>query len=452
MIEIIVNSLIFLIVFASSIFFIFRLKNVGKGYKIFFISYILFWIPLKMLREYTSIMQNKIDAEIVWLPLMVYGLIGVFIRPFVDFLSMYLRNRKIILYLAIISGIISFIPISIVQNTFTNTFQSIGVGIGASMIGTYELMFKEQYTKSKSFLTVSIMAFPPLLADFIGAPLQSIIKLSAISKDSPTAYTSTLAMMWILSIVVYLIVFLILYFVKENRMFVGLLKNNNKIKNNKYQLSFFILICFVGFLVAFIKFSNSGSIATLTIENLAKQHNITTAISSIQGYIASLFSLFQLLGTLFVSMFLIKKTSKIMSFSVGIVIWVIFELIVSFNTNPYIYFAISSLNGFAYGILYNLILAYVLTLSFDNKRLKNGRYEIKKISPMGIYQSILAIGIAASSFFTTYLKNILKNTSNGFLIVNLSILAFIVGLEIIYYFVYTMDKKIFSKNFSTDIS
>ncbi|BAC43913.1 transporter [Malacoplasma penetrans] len=443
--EIIINLIIFVIVFSMSLFFIFRLKNVTKGYKIFFVSYVLFWIPLKMLREYTSVVQNNIDSSIVWLPLMVYGLIGVFIRPFVDYLSLSLKNRKIILYGAVVAGIISFIPMTITQNTVTNTIQSIGVGVGASMIGTYELMFKEQYTRNRSFLTVSIMAFPPLLADFIGAPIQSIIKVSAISSANNNSYLFYLSIMWMLAIVVFIGVFVILYTVKEDRNLVGFLGNNNKIEKTKSQMTFFVILCLVGFLIAFIKFSNSGSIATLTIEHLAANQGISNQISSIQGYIASLFSLFQLLGTICLSWFLIKKNNKMLAFTVGIILWIVFELVISFNTNPYVYFGVSALNGFAYGILYNLVLAYVLTLSFDNKKLKNGKYELRKISPMGIYQSILAIGIASSSFFTSYLKQALK-TDNNYMVVNLSILAFIVALEIMYFVVYVLDKKTISKN------
>ena len=114
----------------------------------------------------------------------MYGLVGIFIRPLADWLSLYLKNRKIILYGAVAIGILTFIPIIIYPSTETNVVQSIGVGVGASMIGTYELMFKEQYTKSKSFLTVSIMAFPPLIADFISAPIQSTIKIISSSNNS----------------------------------------------------------------------------------------------------------------------------------------------------------------------------------------------------------------------------------------------------------------------------
>ena len=101
-------------------------------------------------------------------------------------------------------------------------------------------------------------------------------------------------------------------------MLIGLARTNTKIQTNSTQLSFFGLLCIVGFLIAFVKFSNSGAIATLTIENMAKNLNITNEVSSIQAYTSSLFSFYQLLGTLFVSLFLIKKTNKITAFSVGI--------------------------------------------------------------------------------------------------------------------------------------
>ena len=63
--------------------------------------------------------------------------------------------------------------------------------------------------------------------------------------------------------------------------------------------------------------------------------------------------------------------------------------------NPYGYFAIHSLAGFGYGILYNLILGQILTKRFNNNVL----------TPMGIYQSVLAIGISLSGIFTQVIKN-----------------------------------------------
>ena len=437
LLEIIINSVIFLVVFSCSLLFVFKLKNVTKGYKIFFISYVVFWIPLKLLRDYTSIIQNQIDSTIVWLPLVMYGLVGIFIRPLADWLSLYLKNRKIILYGAVAIGILTFIPIIIYPSTETNVVQSIGVGIGASMIGTYELMFKEQYTKSKSFLTVSIMAFPPLIADFISAPIQSTIKIISSSNNSQSLNLNIFIYLWVVGICFYIITFLILFFVKEDRSKVGTTLNNIRLDNNENNTSFksislFVLVCMTGFFISFIKFSNSGSIATLTIQNLAQNIGIQDKIASIQAYLSTIFSLAQLLGTVFVANFLVKKTNKLVSFSIGICLWILFQLVAIFNQNPYVYFGVSFFNGFAYGILYNLVLAYVLSMSFKTN----------KITPMGIYQCILSIGIASSSFLIPYLKEVLKN-NQGYLIVNYTLLAAIVVLELIFATAYIFDRQIY---------
>lgn len=437
LLEIIINSVIFLVVFSCSLLFVFKLKNVTKGYKIFFISYVVFWIPLKLLRDYTSIIQNQIDSTIVWLPLVMYGLVGIFIRPLADWLSLYLKNRKIILYGAVAIGILTFIPIIIYPSTETNVVQSIGVGVGASMIGTYELMFKEQYTKSKSFLTVSIMAFPPLIADFISAPIQSTIKIISSSNNSQSLNLNIFIYLWVVGIGFYIITFLILFFVKEDRSKVGTTLNNIRLDNNENKTSFksiylFVLVCMTGFFISFIKFSNSGSIATLTIQNLAQNIGIQDKIASIQAYLSTIFSLAQLLGTVFVANFLVKKTNKLVSFSIGICLWILFQLVVIFNQNPYVYFGVSFFNGFAYGILYNLVLAYVLSMSFKTN----------KITPMGIYQCILSIGIASSSFLIPYLKEVLKN-NQGYLIVNYTLLVAIAVLELIFATAYIFDRQIY---------
>lgn len=437
LLEIIINSVIFLVVFSCSLLFVFKLKNVTKGYKIFFISYVVFWIPLKLLRDYTSIIQNQIDSTIVWLPLVMYGLVGIFIRPLADWLSLYLKNRKIILYGAVAIGILTFIPIIIYPSTETNVVQSIGVGVGASMIGTYELMFKEQYTKSKSFLTVSIMAFPPLIADFISAPIQSTIKIISSSNNSQSLNLNIFIYLWVVGTGFYIITFLILFFVKEDRSKVGTTLNNIRLDNNENKTSFksislFVLVCMTGFFISFIKFSNSGSIATLTIQNLAQNIGIQDKIASIQAYLSTIFSLAQLLGTVFVANFLVKKTNKLVSFSIGICLWILFQLVAIFNQNPYVYFGVSFFNGFAYGILYNLVLAYVLSMSFKTN----------KITPMGIYQCILSIGIASSSFLIPYLKEVLKN-NQGYLIVNYTLLAAIVVLELIFATAYIFHRQIY---------
>jgi hypothetical protein len=88
------------------------------------------------------------------------------------------------IYLALLIGFITYIPIIFVQSTATNVIQSLGVGVGASMIGTFQLMFNEQHGKTKQFLTVSLLSIPPLLADFISSAIQSTISSIATTSDA----------------------------------------------------------------------------------------------------------------------------------------------------------------------------------------------------------------------------------------------------------------------------
>lgn len=76
-----------------------------------------------------------------------------------------------------------------------------------------------------------------------------------------------------------------------------------------------------------------------------------------------------------------------------------------FITEPLGYFFVHSLNGLGYGILYNFVLGAVLSTQFKKDR----------ITPMGVYQAVLAIGITASGAFTQLIKN---NLHQDFFIAN----------------------------------
>jgi ABC-type transport system involved in multi-copper enzyme maturation permease subunit len=141
------------------------------------------------------------------------------------------------IYLALAVGIITFIPIIFIQNVTTNVIQSLGVGIGASMIGTYQLMFNEQYGKSKHFLTVSLLSIPPLMADFTSSAIQSIV--SSIANSAKTD-TNILKYLWVVGLVVFVIALVVAIFVKENRQ---LLYKDNVYKKqiqNKNEWIYFI--------------------------------------------------------------------------------------------------------------------------------------------------------------------------------------------------------------------
>ena len=103
---------------------------------------------------------------------------------------------------------------------------------------------------------------------------------------------------------------------------------------------------------------------------------------------------------------LIKKINTNYIFLIGSGSWIIYLIASSFISNPIGYFVIHSLNGFGYGILYNLVLAIVLKISIENQI----------VTKMGIYQSILSVGIMCSSWFTKWMKTIIVDKIDGQLI------------------------------------
>ncbi len=414
-ISISVNSAIFLILCLGSFCLVNKIKLDEKGYKYLFWMYTLYWIPTMLVRDYRGTMQSAIDntAILVTIVTMIYGLVGIFIRIFADVISYLFKYRKAFLYFSVISQTILFIPIIIAPTTVTNILSAIGIGIGASCIGTYELLFKEQYSNKKAFLTVSVLSIPPLLANFITAPIQSLMKTLATTTTKTDPYI--LRYMWLIALVILVGSLIMLVFYKEKRMQTPLQKLQKKVDVTSYekqhrvqQYTFFIGLALIGSLIAFIKFSNSGSLGIQHLENLAEIsfNGDKTSVATYQGYLSVVFSLFQLIAGVLMGLVLIKKINTNYIFLIGSGSWIIYLIASSFISNPIGYFVIHSLNGFGYGILYNLVLAIVLKISIENQI----------VTKMGIYQSILSVGIMCSSWFTKWMKTIIVDKIDGQLI------------------------------------
>lgn len=474
-ISIIVNSTIFIIIAIISLISLYRMKNYSKGYKILFIFYLIFWIPIFLGRDFRSKMNTAIDnslsleqgqlfidTTITTFVMIGYGLVGIFARVFADLFSWLFKYRKAFLYLAILVNIITFIPIIVIQNHATNIIQVIGVGISASCIGTVELMFKTQYGKSKSFLTVSILSVPPLLANFLTAPIQSIISTLATYETmdwngtiSKFINPSIMSYLWVVGLAFLILSLVLVFFIKENRIYTNI--NNLEVDRTPYYLRkkinvnailFFVIVSLMGACVTFIKFSNSGAIALNHLQVLSNKSS-----ASYEGYLSVVFSLAQLIAGVLVGTILIKKMNVLSIFAFGSGTWILYLVLTIFIKNPIAYFSIHSLNGFAYGITYNLLLALVLSISVNTK----------VITHMGIYQSILSIGIMSSGWFNSWMKEILPiinkqnfNTDVYFknnAIVNLTLVSIILILVIIFSIMCLVinrkNKMFYMKNLAT---
>lgn len=430
--SIIINSsILFLIVILSSIV-LWKIKLIGKGYKLLFIVYTIFWIPLMLLRENTGNLGKALEeSSTLWLPLAAYGFIGIFARPIADLLAYKTWSRRSFIYMALFIQIVTYIPVIAIPCLATNIIQSLGVGLGASCIGSYQLLFNEQYGKSKQFLTISVLSIPPLLADFIASPITSIFR------SSNNFNVETLKYLWLIGLVFIIFACFLAFFIHEDK---NLLFKDNKSKVKVYEKNgyiYFALLLTLGFLIGFIKFSNSGANAVLHIQKLS---NSTSG--SYEGYLSVLYSIGQLIGGLLVGLVLIRVCPKWSIYLIGSIIWIVYEILSIFIFNPYAYLGVHILNGLSYGILYNLILGFILQLYFNTKR----------ITPMGIYQAVLSIGITLSNFYVNYLKSILSPEGSTFdqyrhvmIIINAVVIAAIAISAIIYLITYQFDKKISSK-------
>lgn len=440
-ISVIINTAVFVIALIFSMILIWKIKLPQKGYKLLFIFYTIFWIPLMLLRAYTGSMEKSLASAMIWLPLAAYGFIGIFARIFGDWFSFNFKSRKAFIYLALGIQIITYIPIIIYPCTATNVIQSIGIGIGASCIGSFQLLFNEQYGKSKQFLTVSLLSIPPLLADFVSSPIQNaVISFCPIETDdlgNRLPYDSdVMKYLWVIGLIFVIVGCILAFFIKENSIYFGSDDKYKKTINNKNEWFYFILLAIIGSLIAFVKFANSGSISTLYIQTLSGNTS-----SSYEGYNSLIFSLSQLIGGLLAGLILIRTIGKLGTFTIGASIWIIYHITIMFTANPISYMCMLSLNGFAYGILYNLVLGFVLQRTF----------KYKKITPMGAYQSVLSFGIMTSNFLTSWLTSeqimgVGKDNINEFMNITRTINGVIIGIIIIIYLLFVIsiltDKKI----------
>lgn len=401
-IALIVNFSVLLVSLGVSIFLIFKIKFDDKNYRLLFIIYTLYWIAPMLLREYTSQMHTAMSnaewttGSLMWLPVTVYGIIGLFWKPLNDLLSHRLKSRKNVIFIALGIQAIGAIPMIIEPCLATNIIQSITVGIGASGIAVFNLMFNEQYAKKKVFLTVTLLSLPPLMAEFFSSVLQccvtSFISKNTIEKD-PVHYINVVKYMWVIGLACIVITAICTIFVKERKAY---LYQDNKYKepvDNKWDISVVILLIFAAAITSFIKFCTSGGTAITELEYIGKHNNVDT--SAYQGYLSVIFTVGQMGANILTGLFLVKKMNKWAIFSIASGMWIAYAIVSASYLNVYARLGFNILNGFAFGMTYNLIVGIVMNKFFK---------KTNKITPITLYNTGLSIGICSSQFFNTFLK------------------------------------------------
>lgn len=414
----IVNSIILAVVIAGTGILIWRLKLGSKNKVLLFILFIFYWMAPLMTREYTGQMhihQGLGDGgSLLWIPLTIYGITGLAWRPLTDVLSFKMKSRKNVIFISLAIQLATLWPMFVWSGSFAcNIIQSVGTGVGASGIGLFNLMFSEQEHKRKIFTTVSILVLPILIAEFITSCVEAVL-CGLVPEHGPrfdppaTIYLDYLKWLWLLAIVFIVASFIITFFIKEDRQTLfHNLATKEPIKC-KHDHSVVLLVCLAAACFGFARWVLAGPSSVTQLIYIAFAFDIpqpnavypTYVIDEVkffEGYLSLVFALGQLVGAIIAAAFLSKHQNKMKWILIlfGTLCWYT-NLTVNMNIiNVPVYFSTNLLNGLGYGLMYPVFTGIMLNKYYTDKNI---------ITPIGLYNTSLAVGITAGSAFNNVVK------------------------------------------------
>lgn len=340
-----------------------------------FVLLVLFWSAINIIRAYRknyatgTIADGGLGLDVSAAATMAaaYGLISIFVRLPIFALSDFFKSRKFFIALALAFVFGSSILVMIDPSYESLYWSSLALGAGASMLSLFNVMFAETFTPQQAIFSVSVLSVAPLLAEFLMSPLQYIA-----TSTKPIDY----GWMWGVSALLSAIAFVFLMFVKDNKK----PTRNFTLKNVKTALTnpHFLLLSLMGIVVSFVRFASSGS----NMNNFAKTELIAMSPLLI-AYVELVYSIAQLVAGVLVGIVLKKKIGVKNTLILGLALSGTFTLLASFITDPTTLFWLNAVNGFGYGLTYNVLLGMAMQPFASNLR------EVT----MGIYQTFFAIGI-----------------------------------------------------------
>lgn len=357
---------------ALSIFLI-KKYHLSKYQVFVFILLVLFWSSIIIVREYrkayaiASLDIGGLGLDLVLASEMAaaYGLISIFVRLPIFAFSDFFKSRKFMIALALTFIMGSSIMVGINPNYESLYVSSLALGIGASMLSLFNVLFSETFTLQQALMSVSILSVAPLLAEFLTSPLQYFVTSQAIKNYN---------FMWWMSAALAGVALVFLMFIKDNKekIRVFTISKFKQILSDKR----FLVLCLLGVVVSFIRFasSNSNSVVYATV---IKSSPLMVA------YIGTTFSIFQLVAGVLVGIYLKQKIGVKNTMILGLSLTAVYTLVSGFSSNAVLYFILTGLNGFGYGLTYNVLLGMAM---------QPFKKDLREIS-MGIYQTFFAIGI-----------------------------------------------------------
>lgn len=388
-------SLIMIVFILILVYYLSKKFELKKEQIIIFWILVLFWTAISIIRAYrklyaitpmehgglslTPVLAAQIAAG--------YGLMSLIVRLPMFLASDIFKRRKVFIQIALFLLILTSFLVAFNANYLTLYLSSLSLGISATMLALFNVIFSETFSKDKAAVSVSILSIAPLLAEFMAAPIQYLLTMDTYKQFN---------YMWLVSGIIALITFVLTFMMKDYRP-VDSDFSFNKVKVVLKHKSF-IYICLLAVLLSFIKFSTSGA------NMIAYGKTDLNMTPLMLAYIDAVFAVPQLIAGVLVGVYLTRKwgIQKTLLFLLGCLLT--FYIIALYINNPYIIYFSYTLNGLGYGGAYNILIALAMQY-FDR--------EYRNVS-MGIYQAFFALGIYYGDYVYVWIAKHIKDGLFGF--------------------------------------
>ena len=377
------------------VYYLSKKFELKKEQIIIFWILVLFWTAISIIRAYrklyaiTPIEQGGLSLTPVLAAQIAagYGLMSLIVRLPMFLASDIFKRRKVFIQIALFLLILTSFLVAFNANYLTLYLSSLSLGISATMLALFNVIFSETFSKDKAAVSVSILSIAPLLAEFMAAPIQYLLTMDTYKQFN---------YMWLVSGVIALITFVLTFMMKDYRP-VDSDFSFNKVKVVLKHKSF-IYICLLAVLLSFIKFSTSGA------NMIAYGKTDLNMTPLMLAYIDAVFAVPQLIAGVLVGVYLTHKwgIQKTLLFLLGCLLT--FYIIALYINNPYIIYFSYTLNGLGYGGAYNILIALAMQY-FDR--------EYRNVS-MGIYQAFFALGIYYGDYVYVWIAKHIKDGLFGF--------------------------------------
>ena len=373
------------------VYYLTKKFELKKDQIIIFWILVLFWSAISIIRAYRKLyaITPVENGGLSLTPLLAsqiaagYGLMSLIVRLPMFIASDIFRRRKIFVQLSLFLLIVTSFLVAFNGSYTTLYLSSLSLGISATMLALFNVMFSETFSKEKAALSVSILSVAPLLAEFIAAPIQYIFTINEYKHFN---------YMWIVSGILAVATFILTFMMKDYRPV------NSGFSFDKVKVVLkhgsFIYVCIMALLLSFVKFATSGA-------NMIAYGKTSLGMSPLMlAYMDAVFAIPQLIAGVLVGVYFTRKwgLQKTLLFMFGCAL--AFYIIALYINNPYIIYFSYILNGLGYGGAYNVLISLAMQY-FDR--------EYRNVS-MGIYQAFFALGIFYGDYVYVWIA---KHVANG---------------------------------------